>query len=88
MECNLKNETCGFRCTGYDGAAIWNEIHAIPKKIDCEECSHHADLLLKGVHDHVNAGLGKHPFDSKNYKKFYQEVKCTYETCVKEGRCK
>ena len=85
--CNLKNERCGFKCTGFDGSAIWHEIHNIPKKIDCEECSSHAGMLFKGLHDHVNAGLGKHPFDGKNYKKFYEEVKCTFETCVKEGRC-
>ena len=87
MECNLKNESCGFQCTGYDGKEIWREIHALPQKIDCESCSEHADKLFKGLHDHVNSGLGKEPHDKSNYKKFVDEVNCSYESCVKKGFC-
>ena len=87
MSCSIKGERCGFRCTGYDGSKIWTQLHNISKQIDCDECASHADMLFKGIHDHVNSGLGKHPFDKQNYKKFYDEVKCGYETCVKEGRC-
>ena len=87
-ECNLKNEVCGFRCTGYEGQEVWKEIHAIPKKIDCESCSEHADKMFKGLHDHVNAGLGKPVFDDSNYKSFVDEVNCTYNKCLASGRCK
>ena len=87
-ECNLKNEVCGFRCTGYDGKEVWKELHNLPKKIDCESCSEHADSLFKGLHDSVNVGLGKKPFDAKNYKKFVDEVQCGYNSCVAKGNCK
>lgn len=87
-ECHLKNENCGFRCTGYDGKEVWTKIHDLPKQIDCESCSDHADKLFKGLHDHVSAGLGKIPVYSQNYKEFVDEVNCTYKICKVQGRCK
>jgi len=87
MSCDLKNERCGFKCTGYEGSKVWSKLHALPKEIDCQECSAHSDSLFKGLHDHVNVNLGKVPFNKPNYKKFVQEVQCGYNTCVKEGRC-
>lgn len=86
-ECNLKSETCGFKCTGYDGGNIWNEIHKIPKKIECESCADHAKDILNGVHDLVNAGLGKKTFDKKNFNKFADEVQCVRDKCKRENRC-
>ena len=88
MECHLKNEVCGSRCTGYDGKEVWKEIHAIPKKIDCESCSDHAGKLFTGLHDHVNAGLGKPVYNLTNYKKFVDEINCTFAKCKDSGNCK
>jgi hypothetical protein len=88
MSCHLRNEVCGFKCTGFDGSKIWEKIHKLPKEIDCESCSSHADNNFKGLHDHHNAGLGKPIFDVKNYEKFVNEVKCVYSKCVESGLCK
>lgn len=87
MECDLKNESCGFRCTGYEGQEIWKQLHSIPKKIECESCADHATEIFNGVHDLVNAGLGKNTFDKNNFNKFADEVACVRERCKKEGRC-
>ena len=86
-ECDLKNETCGFRCTGFEGGEIWKEIHAIPKKIECESCAEHTTSIFNGVHDMVNAGLGKKAFDKSNFNKFADEVECVRARCQEEGRC-
>ena len=56
--------------------------------IECEECSNHADFEFKGLHDHINAGLGKEPHDKKLYKKWVNEVNDVFEACVLDGRCK
>ncbi len=87
MSCDIKNEACNFRCSGYDGSKVWDKLHKLPKEIDCEECASHADLLFKGIHDHVNIGLGKPPNNKENFRKFAKEIQCTYDRCVKEGRC-
>ena len=87
MDCNMKNESCGFRCTGYDGSKVWKKLHDLPKEIDCEECSGHADSLFKGLHDAVNLGLGKKPHDSKNFSKFAKEIACAYDRCKSDGLC-
>lgn len=84
----MKDETCGFRCTGYQGQKVWAKLHNLPKDIDCQECSNHADLLFKGLHDHVNIGLGKQAYNPKNFTKFAKEVQCSYNSCVKSGQCK
>ena len=86
-QCDIKNERCGFECTGSDESATWEKLHNLPKGMNCEKCAHHAEELFTGIHDHVNAGLGKMPKNKTNYKKFHDEVRCVYETCVKEGRC-
>lgn len=86
-ECSIKTETCNFRCTGYDGSKVWDKLHSLPKEIDCQECATHAGELFTGIHDIVSVGLGKKPFDNDNLQKFSREVKCVWNTCVKEGRC-
>ena len=35
--CNLKNEVCGFKCTGYEGGKIWEKLHKLPKEIECDK---------------------------------------------------
>ena len=87
-ECHKDNESCGYSCTGFNGSKIWNEIHKIPKKIECQECSEHARMNFSGLHDAVNIGLGKKPFDSKNFVKFAKEIECAYKRCKSNGDCK
>ena len=87
MSCDLKNESCGFKCTGYIGSAIWKEIHSLPSKIECSECAAHAEELFTGVHDAVNIGLGKKIQNPKNFEKFAREIACTYSKCKERGEC-
>jgi hypothetical protein len=86
-ECNLKNEVCGGRCTGYQGQSVWKEIHEIHKKIDCQSCSEDAKEMFIGIHDHVNTRLGKKPHDIKTYKKFVDDINCSFKACIDSGRC-
>ena len=82
--CKEDGASCGFHCTGYEGAGIWKKIHSIPKEIDCEECSYHAKFELEGLHDHVNAGLGKPIYNKEQYRKWVDEVNCA---CKRSGVC-
>lgn len=81
----MKNEKCGFKCTGADFSHVWNIIHdpkgPILSKIDCESCNQHAQELFKFIHDMVNLGLGKKAFDIKNYNKILGQANCV----VKHG---
>ena len=85
--CNINTETCGFQCTGYDGSHRWKEIHKIVEDIECDTCREHAVSMMKGVHDHVNAGLGEKIFDKKNYSAFVTEVNCVFAACKARGDC-
>lgn len=81
-ECSGPDNSCGngFYATGYDGSKIWKKIHSIPKTdIECEECAHHGDFEFKGLHDHINVGLQKEPFDPVLYEKWAKEVISVYE---------
>ena len=79
--CSGPDNSCGlgFYATGYDGSDVWRKIHAIPKDIECGECSSHADFELKGLHDHINAGLNKDVFDPAVYEKWALEVIAVYK---------
>ena len=83
----MKDETCGFKCTGYDGSDIWNKRMEITKQISCETCKDHAIHDESGLHDHVSAGLGKPVYDKENYNRFVDEVICVRNACKKDGRC-
>lgn len=85
--CTLAGERCGFQCTGYDGQRIWEKRMKITESIKCKTCKIHAVKNESAVHDHTSVGLGKKPYDLKNYKRFIQEVNCVYEACKKDGRC-
>lgn len=78
MECDLKNEICGFSCTGFEGKKIWQELESTVKKIDCESCRNHAIELISFLHDLVNAGLGKKVYNEKNFNKIYSQINCVY----------
>jgi transcriptional antiterminator len=71
-----------FVCTGADFSDIWNKLHneIVPEmKERCFNCGSHADILFKGLHDHVNSGLGKDIQFPKLYNSFVKEIKATHE---------
>lgn len=87
-ECHLKNETCGGRCTGFDGKFAWeNRRKAINKDIDCDSCNKESHKLETFNHDIVNGRLGKQIFDKKNFHEFVDIVNCVSNKCKKDGRC-
>jgi len=88
--CLISKENCGFTCTGADFSDTWKQLHnkIVPEmKKRCFNCGSHAEQIFKGDHDHVNAGLGKRPFDKENYKKDMKERICVYNACVARGEC-
>lgn len=78
--CSIETESCGFKCTGYDGSHIWKKLHDLVKGVECDTCREHAIKLMSGLHDHVNAGLGEKMYDEKNYEKFVNEVICVHDS--------
>ncbi len=87
MECDLKNENCGFSCTGYNGKHIWKKIHDAADSIECEACREHGKNLLYFAHDVVNLGLGKNAHDKKNFLTMVNQVNCIASKCAIDGRC-
>jgi len=83
-ECNLKNEQCGGKCTGYNGSKVWAERKRINKKIECESCRDTAEHIETFSHDIVNGKLGKPIFDKKNFKTLANQVQCI---CKNTGVC-
>lgn len=70
-----------FICTGADFSDVWGTIHneIVPMmKERCFNCGNHADPLFKGLHDHVNVGIGKEPHYPKLYDRFVQEIVDTH----------
>lgn len=45
----------------------------------CYNCGSHADPLFKGLHDHVNVGIGKNPKYPKLYDAFVKEINDTHK---------
>jgi hypothetical protein len=86
-ECSIEGETCGFKCSGWDGSDYWKKLHDTVKDIPCDLCREDAVPNMSGFHDFVNVGLGKDPYDAANFKKFAKKVQCAYETCKADGRC-
>ncbi len=78
MDCDLKNEICGFSCTGFEGKEIWRDLEKTVNKIDCESCREHAINLISFLHDLVNGGLGKPLYNEKNFNQIYNEINCVY----------
>jgi len=86
-ECEIKGEKCGYKCTGFEGAKIWEKRMKVTKEIECQECRDHAVKDESAFHDMVSAGLGKKPHNTANLKRFANQVKCVFDECVKSGRC-
>lgn len=84
MECDLKNEICGFSCTGFEGKKIWQELEKTVKKIDCESCREHAVKLISFLHDVVNGGLGKPLYNEKNFNQIFNEINCVHNKILGE----
>ena len=80
----------GFIYTDVDFSDIWDHLHnkIVPKmKKRCFNCGAHAEIEFQGLHDHVNAGLGKTPQYQKGYANWVHEVNEVYDKCVSDGRC-
>lgn len=84
IECDIKNETCGGECTGYDGSHRWKNIHTEADLVECDRCRPKAQKLMVFSHDIVNAKLGKPIFDEKNFADHVKQIKCI---CEKTGLC-
>jgi len=79
---------CSFKNTGASYPHVWNDIHRlINQKIDCEECKRHGHESVDGLRDHIKVGIGKKPFNIKNYQRFVNEVNCVWDKCKSDGRC-
>ncbi|MDA1136905.1 MAG: hypothetical protein O2916_11765 [Proteobacteria bacterium] len=76
IACDLKNEICGYSCTGYEGKAIWKELENTVKKIECESCREHAINQINFIHDMVNGGLGKPLYNESNFNKILNQANC------------
>ena len=87
MECEIKGEKCGFKCTGWDGSDTWAKLHKEVKNIGCETCQDHAIKDMSGLHYYVSLGLGKMAHDPENFKEFAENVACVLKTCQDEKRC-
>lgn len=89
MSCDIKNETCGFQCTGSDESHVWSHLHnKVPKMFNCGTCSSHYETIMYGLHDFVNIGLGKEPKKVKEFEKLHDEIQCAYNSCKEKGFCK
>jgi len=87
VQCDLKNENCGFQCTGYEGGHVWKKIHDAAKSIECDACREHGQSLMNFAHDVVNLGLGKKAHDKKNFLAMVNQVNCIASKCALDGRC-
>ena len=52
--------------TGYDGSSHWKVLHDEVKSIKCDFCKDKGIKLMSGLHDSVNAHLGKPLFKKAN----------------------
>lgn len=76
MSCNLKNESCGWKCTGYEGSHIWKAIRDSVNKIECETCKEDGLKLVSFMQDVVHVGLGLPIFDKKNFESMSKRLEC------------
>lgn len=88
MQCEVGKENKHFVCTGSDESHVWNHLHNdVPKLFNCEHCAQHAKFEFRGLHDHVNLGLGKTAHNKKTYQKWVEEVNDVNKQCKLDGRC-
>ena len=86
MECNLKNEICGFQCTGFKGGKVWKKFMEIAKQdIDCEHCRDEAMKLLSFLWDFSHGGLGTELYDKSNFLEVAKRVKCVADHVSEHG---
>eukprot|EP01062_Namystynia_karyoxenos_P035043 TRINITY_DN2567_c0_g1_i1.p2 TRINITY_DN2567_c0_g1~~TRINITY_DN2567_c0_g1_i1.p2 ORF type:complete len:137 (+),score=36.97 TRINITY_DN2567_c0_g1_i1:139-549(+) len=85
--CRIKQQSCGFSVTGYDGHKIWRQVHSAVDNIPCTTCREHGQSIMRFVHDFVNVGLGKKAKYPGNFHKVAAQVRCAEMQCTREGRC-
>ena len=68
LSCKLSMPKFGkkFEDTGYDGSQHWKVLHDEVNKIECDFCKDKGVKLMRGLHDSVNAHLGKPLFKKAN----------------------
>ena len=87
-QCSIQTETCGGKCTGYDGSHRWKQMHEIVEGIECDSCRQDGIKSFSGYHDFVNVRIGEKPFDEPNFLEFCDQVACTKASyCKRTGRC-
>jgi len=78
LTCTKVSDNFGknYEYTGFDGSAVWSELHRLmqdKKKMWCENCRLKGVKLMNGLHDSVNIHLNKkaqHPADLKFLHKY------------------
>lgn len=75
---------CGFKNSGANFKHVWDKIVTIVKTdVWCEVCRIHGIENINGLRDHIAVGIGKKPFNEKNYERFVSEVNCVYNKWLK-----
>ena len=70
---------CGFKNSGANFKHVWDMIsNLIKKEVWCEVCREHGLENMSGLRDHIAIGIGKKPFNAKNYERFVREINCVY----------
>lgn len=72
----MKNEVCGWKCTGYEGSHIWKAIREAVNKIECEHCKEDGLKLVSFMQDVVHVGLGQKIYDKKNFDSMSKRIQC------------
>eukprot|EP01060_Flectonema_neradi_P018959 TRINITY_DN2594_c1_g1_i1.p1 TRINITY_DN2594_c1_g1~~TRINITY_DN2594_c1_g1_i1.p1 ORF type:complete len:109 (+),score=9.85 TRINITY_DN2594_c1_g1_i1:44-370(+) len=85
--CRVQKHPCGFNYTGYDGKAVWGQLHSAVNKIPCGPCRQHGGEIMKFVHDFVNIGLGKSAVHPANFHKIARQVRCAETMCTRQNTC-
>lgn len=77
MSCNLKNEICGWKCTGFKGGPTFKAIRkVIKKKVDCEHCEEEGQKFVNFWQDLNHGGLGMPIHDKKNFLEWADRIQC------------
>ena len=85
MSCHMKNETCGWQCTGYQGSHIWGKMRKAANEIECEHCKQDGLKLLSFMQDVVHVGLGLPIYDKKNFNEMSKRLECIISRSKEHG---
>lgn len=56
------------------GPYAWSILHHVAKSFPCTPCARHADRLMRGLHDLVNAQIGKQLHDPDALQELFDDV--------------